>query len=936
MIAPTVNIVMTSRPEVMMAFQEAESFTAFSEERKAQDELDKQAGIPQHTYIFNNSPNSTFLELKHSYAPKDGMTLEVEIIDPQGTFEEAMLDNTFQSMLPIEDDPLAAKLQRDIDEINYTSTQALKLKMDIFRKELTGIPPSEKERASSAALNDQRLAQLDDGDKTWSADQGVGGEKAFLKLRQLEAALDAAKPQLQRPMYISYGMGNNLADWSPPQCYGNVYRVEYQFKGRGARTLKLIFAGASANPNLISNLGVSPFGKAFSQGLLTQGRSNSLFNAESALAQAQEFKDYVFARDPQADPDEVIDKYIGDSKRPSFHVAVTTAIREFIKAGSTEENVYVLLPNLDYYLEPYLQSHIDAAEARVGEPSSNLNNANSASIPHLTKKDLAYFEGFKTAIEGIGLTLSECDRFTQPGRPISKSQPIGENVYANLENQSRADQEVDKWFQTRDFRAVVQCDYERGTSFIDKLSQIATSLRNKFDEWVREDTGGLQVMLTGQPKTETDVSMLKLMQDATLIPTAAKPAIYWGDERLINSYLYAWALEQSAKGAEKDNWSTEEKQNFISDNLEEVIHPIDILNGLDYNYLQSVVDYVMPIAWLGPFGPNNSGDVDALPDDTNSQEGAFAALKANQPLKASRMPVFTFGSKNPNIINFDLDINNIYFHALAMATPRPKPSQSIVTGIIAPGQERGVAQMFADLERIAEKAVQDDPSLNRPPEEFKTLVAPWFDRTTDPDGDGRIVADWEYRDLFGDLGEALEVSIYENSMNDSMSEDLFTAFMWKAWVTLYNKSNIVPLSEKHISNNSYAANIVTSTSMKDKVLNSAIRGSITTVPLFHLSTARRVITRPCQVICVEPKFHGAGDDSEVNAQRTWFSGRYELIGFVHTITGSRASSKFQVMKSPSKGSELQEETDEDAITPQPLKSWQEQQASDLTAADGNN
>ena len=54
MIAPTVNIVMTSRPEVMMAFQEAESFTAFSEERKAQDELDKQAGIPQHTYIFNS------------------------------------------------------------------------------------------------------------------------------------------------------------------------------------------------------------------------------------------------------------------------------------------------------------------------------------------------------------------------------------------------------------------------------------------------------------------------------------------------------------------------------------------------------------------------------------------------------------------------------------------------------------------------------------------------------------------------------------------------------------------------------------------------------------------------------------------------------------------------------------------------------------------
>ena len=910
MIAPAVNIVMTYRPEVMMAFQEAESFTAFSRERNRLDALDKEAGRKQHTYIFNNAPNSTFLSLKHSYNKADGMVLEAEIIDPQGTFEEAMIDNTMQGMLPISDDPYAAALQKLIDEINYTANEASKAKEVIDDALMQFRNPTEEEYATLAALRDQYSEQVAEKDKLVTANQSIGGEKDYLKLRQLESALDAAKPQFQRPVYIAYGMGNNLADWSPPQTYGSVYRVEYNFKGKGVRTLKLIFTGAAAHPNLTLGVGVSPFGKAFSQGLLTQGSSQPLFNQEAAETQAATFSDYVSKRDPNLDATEVIDKYIGNAKEPSFHVAVTTAITEFIKSGSTDNNVLVLLPDLDKYLKRYLFSHIVAAEKRVGEPSSQLVNNNTQNIPIQTRSDLAYFDGFRTALEGIGLTLSECSRFTQPGMPTSRSQPIGKNVYANLENQSRANGEVNKWFQTRDFRAVVQCDYVRGTSFIDKLSQIATALKNKFTEWATEVEGGLDVMLTGQPKTETDMSMLGLMQEATLIPTAGRPLIYWGDERLISQYLHAHAMDNSARANKKDSWSLDEKQTFISDNLEKVIHPIDILKGLDFNYLESVMNYVIPIAWLGPFGPNNSGDVDALPNDTNAQDNSFADLKANQPLKASRMPIFTFGSQNPNILDFDLDIENHYFKALAMATPRPKPSQQIVTGIITPGQASNVRQMFADLERIASTAAQNDPTLRTPPPEFKALIAPWYDTTSNT-----VVENWEYRELFGNLGKQLETSIYENTMDEKMGQDAFTEFMWKSWVTLYNKSNIVPLSEKHISNSSYEANIVTATAMKQAVLNTSFQGTITTLPLFHLSTARRVVTRPCQVICVEPKFSGGADDDEVNNQRTWFSGRYELVGFSHSITKSTAKSKFHVIKSPAKGSQLLQEEDESANVP---------------------
>ena len=110
--APAINIVMTYRPELMMAFQASQSFKEFEEEKKKLDVADKASGKKAYTYIFNNAPASTFLKLTHAYNKNDGMFLEVEIVDPQGLFEEAMLDNSVEAMLPIEDNPLAARIKK--------------------------------------------------------------------------------------------------------------------------------------------------------------------------------------------------------------------------------------------------------------------------------------------------------------------------------------------------------------------------------------------------------------------------------------------------------------------------------------------------------------------------------------------------------------------------------------------------------------------------------------------------------------------------------------------------------------------------------------------------------------------------------------------------------------------------------------------------------
>lgn len=912
MIAPTVNIVMTYRPEVMMAFQEAESFTAFTEEQKKLDALDKAAGRKQHTYVFNNSPNSTFLELKHTFNEKDKAILEVDIIDPQGVFEEAMLDNSVEAMMPIDDDPLSAAIQRKIDEINYTTESYDLVNWEIIDKLRNHAPITQEKFDKKFALVDRAKSLMIDLEDLALDNTGAGGEKDYLKLRQLEAARDAQTSQMQRPVYIAYGLGDKLVDWSPPQCYGKIHSVEYSFNGGGARVLKIKLIGLGVHTNLQLGVGVSPFGKAFSDGLVTQGSSAPLFNKEVAIQQAETFTAFVEAKSPGTANPTTIEKYIGDSKRPSFHLAVTQAISEFIKAGSTEKNVLVLLPDLDKYLEHYVLACVEEAKAQVGSPGKY--NRGNPDIPRQTREDVAYFEGFKSALEGIGLTLSDCTRYSQPGMPISSAQPVGINTFAMLESAARAEEEVDTWFQTKQFKAVVQCDYDKGTSFLDKLGQVSDALKTKFCCYVDKNLGALVLNMMSSPTCETDVSMLKIMKESSLIPSASRPLILWGDQRVIDSYLYARVKEvtATAAGFKNQGWTLAEKDTYVANKLEDRIHPIDILKGLDSDYLQKVEDHIMPIAWLGPFGPNNSGDADSILGDTNTLGGTnkFSELKKNQPAKASRMPVFSFGTKNPNILDIDIDINMQYTAALQMASPSPLPSRQIVTGLIRPGQASLIQQMFTKLEKFAEDAVLLDPTLQTPPEEFKKLIEKYYDESSSILGgtEGAVTAGFtEWNLIFNNLSDSTGYDKFADIDQQTFGDkEAYEQFMWKAFVTLYNKSRTVPLSHKYIPGNKGAdlAAIVTSTQMKESVINEVMAGSITTVPLFHLSTPRSVMYRPCQVICLEPTLDPG---KEISTQRTWFSGQYEIVGFKHTITNSMARSEFQIMKGSSKGTALNKE-----------------------------
>ena len=53
----------------------------------------------------------------------------------------------------------------------------------------------------------------------------------------------------------------------------------------------------------------------------------------------------------------------------------------------------------------------------------------------------------------------------------------------------------------------------------------------------------ISVNFMNQISVETDVEMLKILREHTVIPFATKPMVYWGDSKLRDAVLYARLLE---------------------------------------------------------------------------------------------------------------------------------------------------------------------------------------------------------------------------------------------------------------------------------------------------------------------------------------------------------------------------------------------------------
>jgi hypothetical protein len=913
-IAPTVNIVVSYDPEAMMAFKDLGTFTAFREfQQKRDTELKAKLGekyVPP-TYIFNNSPNSTFLSLQHQFGKTD-TKLEVEIIDPQGLFEKAMLDNTLQGQLSTKDNPIGERLETLQEEHLFGESKKRKLKRDRYAARQKGSPGLEELRRideSLAGLQDTLDAldnQIEELDDLSTFD--IDAKNASI----LQSQLDAQVSQMQRPVYVTYGVGNNFKDWAPIQCFGKIIKLEYSFTGTGVRILKIIFNGKSMHPNLLRGFGVNPMGADYVKGLLAKGSSYQIFNDEAAQQEAHAFikenKDFILipggSGAVQYDMGEDIYKYLGQAMEPSFHRTVTTALTDFIQRASNYENVLVLIPNLDKWLKPYLDECLEGTWwTRPGIWAWATDSEEQ-------QKTAVLMRGWQEALEGIGLKLVDVPN------DDAYNAAIGENSYEYIEECS-CQEDVESWFENRKFKVMVECDFEEQT-FLQKLKEVGKAIETKIKDYNEEP---ISVNFMNQISVETDFEMLKILREHTVIPFATKPMVYWGDSKLRDAVLYARLLETNkiaihqekldALDEGSDEYESMEQEgptavtsndliSFVEGKLQQLLHPLDILDGLNVSYMNDVLDYAIPAtSWIGAFGPMYQGDDGnsmALPDDANLSNSLKEIQGSNSKL-GSRLPVFSFGTKNPNITDISIDINGIYTAAMNSAGPVGMPGQGTVAGIIPKGFEGQSLQMFRRMEGLDFNDVDD----NGVPNGFKKLMEQFYESDFWTGDEAENFEEWGK--VFNNMGDSAYANIEDKTFHGSNAKEDFMLFMWQAFQALYSKTHPTPLMQRKNASRSPGKKVIAkSAAVASKINDSALKGSITTLPMFSLSTDRRVLNRACILFCIEPQFIKSPKESgELPSSSTWYSGLYNMHGFTHTITTNSASSKFELSRPGNRG-----------------------------------
>ena len=120
MSAPAVNVVASFDPESMIAFQRLGSLKQFRDYVTAKKNTLK----ADFTSIFSQGPNSTILSLVHEVGKNSSTVdstvvneLTLEIMDPQGIFEETVLDNSVYGAWDIKDNSEAAYLEQQRNKL---------------------------------------------------------------------------------------------------------------------------------------------------------------------------------------------------------------------------------------------------------------------------------------------------------------------------------------------------------------------------------------------------------------------------------------------------------------------------------------------------------------------------------------------------------------------------------------------------------------------------------------------------------------------------------------------------------------------------------------------------------------------------------------------------------------------------------------------------
>jgi hypothetical protein len=566
--------------------------------------------------------------------------------------------------------------------------------------------------------------------------------------------------------------------------------------------------------------------------------------------------------------------------KPSLHEPIVETLRNFANTAVNNRNTVVLFPDLDALLKPQVE-----------------NSLRNHRYPDLdNKSDITPYVSVLTA---NGFTVTKTP--PQPSKDKYRVSPNLQEIAFQLNENPELflkKEFLDLKAQSITVRSTLVSD-GINRNFLDTLQNSLKTLSTKIN--ANPIDSSISKKVTFVHRMETDFQVLKLLHEQGIIADPSIPALIIGDEDTISKVLDGNISEESVG------------------NIAGLHNPLSILDSKD-KFTEEFIKkaYSIRVGFgSGPLGSN------ITPDE---------AVSTNLGKLNTFPPIFTFGNKDPNILNIELDVNLI-LTSKANGINRIPDTDNLITSVL--GSEPKREDEF--LVKI-KKLIDDNRGNTLVPQEFKNMVLPFYVDSKVLTGTEKKVSlgviaantisafaseytggdgaeeSFTFQNVaeragivytgirpgyfnhqgFFDFIEELDINSERFDEGDDYGQHQAIRWLWDKMVELFDTKDKIDVTLDS-GESVLTGEVQTVNSLSDEFVAATVK----TLPFFHLSTFPKVLTRNIYLIATEPAFVGTAiGEQQFLEKNSWLTGIYRMYGFTHIVSSSDVSSEFVIARTP--------------------------------------
>ena len=578
---------------------------------------------------------------------------------------------------------------------------------------------------------------------------------------------------------------------------------------------------------------------------------------------------------------------------PSLHEIIIEVFKDFGNTGLNNGNTVVLFPDLDKLMEPQLETARSEYLSRF--------ESGTAVRPHVA------------VLEANGFTVTKTN-YTDPNfAPLvnARLQELQSTFAINTDDFGHWDFK-ERMAQTFTYRASLRADSIEN-NWKKVLTDTLATLSENMNSNHQADEGRTKVEFDYY--LDSDFNSLKLLYDSGIIADPSIPALLIGDKDTIAKVIHG---------------NVDEESDGNKAGLQNPMSFFDSKNTFTDEYINKAYANLVGVD-SGPLSPS------VVP------KKVVAGLLGKLTTYA---PVFTFGDRDPNILEIDLDIDQ-HLTTIYEGINFVPSSENLITDVLGPEPKKGDT-FLAEIKELVLANARSVPGFVPP--SFKTIVKPFYVEPKELNtttfmvevlkngaaaalayegtnlDDANAIVDtiqsfvpptanliqlgtmafhgyspgrWQGGDFLKHvLGTDISAETFYPGDSSNLSVTAAKAeadlFLWNKMVDLFGNNK--GKTEVVLGANETAVNKLANAS--NDLSKLVVKATIKTLPMFHLGSMSRCLNKPCFVQGTEPAFIGTQTGaSEHTEKNSWLTGIYNMFAFTNTISANDVTSEFFVQRS---------------------------------------